>query len=435
MSRPLSPLDSSFWFIDTETTHQCISSCCVIDAVPELSEVRARAEEMLTDFPRMAEKVTGGRNPRWERDQDFDLDNHIGATYLPEIDSTQSLFDGIAETFSDGLDLNRPLWRVWLVSNRKPNEKSDRPVFAALNFFIHHAFADGLGGLRWVECFCASSRPRGSSPTTEISSDRGAPLHRAASILRLMWENCIPRPRSIVNGTTNTSTRRIAVTAFRINELREVKRATGATVNDVVLAIVAGAMRRFHLERGQRVGNLKAIVPVNRRRLAQMYTLGNELTGVGVSLPSGLSSPLARLERIHVSLRRLKRTGAVEAYSLLARFAALLPRFLQIRFLEIPGRRANFICTNVPFFPVAKTLFGANVTASYGVAALMRDQGIAFCFVSYAGRLHVSVASDPAIVPDPGAIVKYLEEEAVILLTAARTLSQKAPVEDKRTVA
>lgn len=425
MVQNVAPLDAVFLSCDTDTTHQAIASLCLLDGIPDYDRFRLRVARLLERFPRLRMKLERGKFLRWVEDPAFRLEEHVGFEYCPQVASPRELLRVVEAWFSKRLDLERPLWRFTVFSNALPGEQKEGGVHAGILFAIHHCLADGLGGLELVEAL--TGRTAEESLEGELASRReranGVGSGRAtfatrhsASFRQWLSEWRAPKVNGPLNGP-NSSSRVLATLDLPLQPLRAAKSRAGVSFNDVMLAVVTGAVQRYHEHAGRSSTDLRALIPVSLRRLSERSSLGNRLTGVGVSLPVRLPSPMAQLEAVNRHFNQLKASGALGAYSLLASVIARLPRSLQRAACEAQARRTSFICTNMPGWSDERYLAGARVAANYGLAALMRGHGVAFGFITYAGNVCISVVGDGAIVEDPWLMVDFLDDSAKNLIS------------------
>lgn len=417
MKSRLGSLDRSFLHLETETTQQVIACFCPLDREPDPALLRSRFARILTEHPRLTQRLDRRFYPRWVAAPDFSLDDHLFWKFFPSAYSLSALRDAAAELFSERWDLGRPLWRFSLLTARSPEASPTDSHAVALLFAMHHCLADGLGGLALLTELCEA---------TELPAGPRAPTHRAAHLkLRTsrwrrfaalpmatakLLSEWMSRPACSPLSGANSSQRTFHTTELPFAELRQIADTTSCSVNDVVLAVVSGAVRRYHEHYNVPVNHLRAIMPVSLRALNYSMALGNRLTAIGLRLPLTPADPLRRLQAIRHYVERMKRSGAVLAYALGGKVNAHLPRKLQRKVAEFHARRTHFICTNMPGPKCPLKLAGAQLLGKFGLAALMRGHGSAFSFISYAGNMCVSIVTDPAIIALPQQLLQYLRE-------------------------
>ena len=186
----------------------------------------------------------------------------------------------------------------------------------------------------------------------------------------------------------------------------------GCKVNDVVLAVIAGALRRYLEGRGVRPDGLcvRTLVPVSVRRAEDHLTLGNLVTAMFPRLPVDVADPVERLRRVSEEMQRLKERGQPRAAGLAMQLAGLLPAPLNALLARLlpDGSPLNTICTNVPGPREACHLLGRRILEVHPIVPLFSGMGLEFAILSYAGRLSISAAAEPHLVPDTGDIPAYL---------------------------
>ncbi len=435
MSERVLPIDEVFFNLDTETTHQQIASLVVLDCAPDMLRFRRDVEKVVGQFPRLRERVLRGWRPRWVEHEKFSLDQHIR-----EVDAGgRPLLDEAAKVYSEPMDLSLPLWRFTIITNAAGGE-------SGVYFGLHHTLADGVGGLEWVRTHFADSRSdaaagkRGGSRVRKDSSTKlPASFERKILISWLHWliDFIKTSVRGPINGI-NSSKRRLHSATLSLSDVRKIKLPGGMTKNDVLFAVVAGALKRYCEGRNQALDKVHVVMPVSLRNVSERYAMGNKLTGVSVPLSLGGETPKERLRDAHEILSEFKQSGVIGAYASLAGLLAKLPARMMRRMSEIQAKRTNFILTNMPGEKRPRFVAGAQITANYGIPALMRGHGLAFGFLTYAGTICCVVVSDPNIVPDGEVVARFVEEEAARMLDAVAgpvqagdCLTQRSPAESR----
>ena len=393
MSAQIAAIDASFFAVESETTRQTIAAYCPLEAAPNLESVRETAKRLSALLPRLRQRRSDD-GKHWEEDPCFDPRNHIDAVFDETLRSRDDLDRCASRIFSQGLDLERPLWRLVFLSGESVH---------GLLYMIHHGFVDGMGALNLLHAFSSDSAtalPSDPRPAKEVSESEGIGFKKWRSLLRLLRESVSPVTPSAVNGS-NSSLRQISTLELPLNELRRLKGVLGGSLNDLLLTLVSSALRAAHLRERRPLIDLRVIMPVSLRRPAALFALGNHLTGVGIRLPLAIASPTGRLTAVKSYVDRIKRDGSFGAYALLGRLQSRLPVWLQARLCNAAARRNHFICTNMSGPRKEQFIGGAKILGEYGVPALLRDQGVAFSFISYADKLCLSIVSDPQVVRDP----------------------------------
>jgi WS/DGAT/MGAT family acyltransferase len=208
--------------------------------------------------------------------------------------------------------------------------------------------------------------------------------------------------------------RSVRWTTFDLNHVKGVKNRLGGTVNDVVMATIATALRGYLEEHGVQPDGLelRAMVPVNVRGAAEGGALGNRISMMSAPLPVGIHDPLERLRQVRAAMAALKSSGQPARMTRMLQLVELLPPFLQrpLAWFNFQGAPVNTVCTNVPGPPVSLYAQGMRLETLVPIVPLAQGVGLAFASLSYADTLTIGVNADPALVPDGDVIVELLRE-------------------------
>ena len=228
-------------------------------------------------------------------------------------------------------------------------------------------------------------------------------------------------PPSMLRGRLGTSKRVAWAEPLDLEEVKAVGRACDCTVNDVLMATAAGALRSYMIERGDHVDGLtlRATVPVNLRPLEHARKLGNHFGLVFLDLPVGEDNPIRRLERVAQCMEDLKRSRqAIVAYGLLAALG-MAPASVQGLALELFSRKATAVATNVPGPQQPLYLAGCMLREMMFWVPQTGSIGIGISILSYNGRVHFGLISDGRLIPDPDAVIRRFGAEFDKLLYLA----------------
>ncbi len=438
----LSTLDSFFLAAEGPTTPMHIAATLVLEAGPlarghgrvDVAALRSHVGSRLHRTPRyrqrLAQTPLAGRM-LWIDDDAFDLTAHVRHLRLGRAGGERGLKEAVAEILSRPLDRSRPLWELWIVDGW------DAGRFAVVTK-VHHCMADGLGG---VEQLCSLLSLSADEPADEPPAWEA---RRAPGLLGLLAEDISgitrfgdgalrmletglrdpsrasdavqhgvralsdtassvlhPALRTPINRPIGAE-RQTEWLAMPLAELRLVKRRLGGTLNDVVLATVAGALRRYLARRGVRFedGEIRAAVPVSMRD--PQSSSGNQVSIWLLPLAVREDDPEARLARTREATASLKESGSArELYSLLPLADGLgsaVPEagaFLLKRLLPF-----NVIVTNIPGPQFPLFLSGARLAAAYPAVPLFENQGLGIALFSYDGTLFWGFLAEPSVVPD-----------------------------------
>lgn len=382
----------------------------------DLPRLRAvLADRLLGGYPRFGQRIEPGRwplrIPRW-CDAEVDLDVHLRR--LPSTGA--ELTTVVAALLSQPLDADRPPWQFDVVST---------PTGDALVARVHHSLADGIalaGVLLALTDGPHSDPPRTVTPGrfAALGSALIATVGMVGSGMRLL--GLPPEPRSALRGRPGVA-KRVAWTAdVALSDLRAIAAATGGSINDVLLAVTAGAFRRYLLAAGERAPDLRVFVPVNVRpsTTTQPGHLGNHFGLLFPRLPVSITDPVARVAAVSRQMTARKATAEAAGTYQLLRLGGLLPRWCQALAGRVLGANASAVVTNVPGPRQPVTLAGAALTRLTYWVPQVGSIGVGVSIFSYAGTVTVGVASDADLVPDPSRLTEAMTAEFAALRSAVR---------------
>jgi WS/DGAT/MGAT family acyltransferase len=463
----LTGLDAAFLALESHTVTGHVGSVCILDpsTAPEpltLERFTRVVESRLPLVPpmrrRLVEVPLGLDQPYWIEDPDFDVEFHVRELALPAPGSDQQLAEQVARLHARPLDRTRPLWEIYLIFGLQGGRVA---IFSK----VHHAAIDGVSGNELLAALLdvspegrllpdpaarAVERPPGTvellarsavslagSPlrVARLSLDllRSAPVLAGAALPRLPLLDRLPgrdheailsqpglRAPATPFNRSITQHRRWAFTGLPLAEVKRIKNAYGTTVNDVVMALCAGALRRW-LDDHDALPEvpLIAAVPVSVRTEAQRGTLGNRVSTMLAALPTHIPSPGRRLRAVHEAMRAAKEQHGALPADLLAdvtQFAmpALAGQAARVaarlRLLERAGL-FNLFISNVPGPNVPLYYAGAELLAYYPLSAITDGQGLNITVMSYRDNLYFGMVACRELVPDVDKLTGYLEDE------------------------
>ncbi|MGE5281918.1 MAG: WS/DGAT/MGAT family O-acyltransferase [Chloroflexota bacterium] len=464
----LTSFDTSFLANERSNGHMAIGAVLVCAGEPPSPEdfaahIRSRVHLLPRLRQRLAFPPLGFGTPFWVDDPAFDLANHVRRVSLPAPGDDARFHELVGEILSPPLDRSRPLWQLVLVEGLE----DDR---FAIVYKTHHALADGFSAVDIGKLlFDPEPNPvpsREEAPwQPQAPPSRGALLARAvagvwATARRLarwlggavrqpqrarkraadgvtgVWEVTAallkPAPKVPLNVEIGPA-RSFAWAEFPLEDLKAIKNALGVTVNDVILAATAGALRRWLEEREVPTGGmeLKALVPVSVRTIDEEGELGNRLTAMRGPLPVGIADPVERVRAVHVGMEALKSSkqplGAEAIWALNDWFRDFAPPLLLLRptaTVNFSTRLFNLLVTNFPGPQIPFYVLGREVTGVFPVGFLARRHALAIAIVSYNGRVGFGLLADRASMPDLERISVHLGDAVDELLAAARIASR-----------
>ena len=439
----LSPQDAAFLAAEGPSTPMHIGAVFIAEAGPlrtaqggiDIERIREFIGARLHRIPRYRQRLAytplRGR-PIWIDDKHFSVEFHVRHTALPRPGTDEQLKRLIGRLSSQTLDRNRPLWELWVVEGL---ERGDR--FAVVSK-AHHCMVDGISGAELMTVLMSLSAderiqapppyvPRPAPSARELLLDEAlgfvtAPMQagfRAAELLQserreelgqalrgvadLIVRGLIPASATPLNREIGPH-RRFEHFALEIARVKALKDKLGGTLNDVVLATVAGGMRRFLTRRLVDVGSLdfRVSAPVSVRSSSEQTVLGNRISAWILPLPVNEADPLRRLERIRASTRQLKESNqalGADLLSAVTEWTGTTLLSLGTSFQNV-GRPHNLVVTNVPGPQVPLYLVGAPLLESYPIAPLFQHQAVIVALFSYAGRLFWGLNADAERMPD-----------------------------------
>ncbi|MFH0520704.1 wax ester/triacylglycerol synthase family O-acyltransferase [Streptomyces sp. M41] len=437
----LAPLDLAFWNIESAEHPMHLGALGVFTAhsptagahAADLLAARAAAVPGLRMRIRDAWQPHGLLRPfsfggaTREPAEDFDPLDHV-RLHAPTAD-----FQAMAGRLMERpLERGRPPWEAHVL----PGE--DGVSFAVL-FKFHHALADGLRALTLAAAILdpmdlPARRPRPEQPRgsrlpdvrklPDLLRGRLSDVGRALDIGASVAVSTLGVRSSAALAAEPSGTRRTAGVVIDIDDVHVVRKAVGGTVNDVLIAVVAGALRRWLDERGDGSEGVapRALIPVSKRRPRTAHPQGNRLSGYLIRLPVDDPDPLRRLATVRTAMDRNKDAGPNRGAGAVALLADHVPALAHRLGGPLVGQAArlwfDILVTSVPLPGVALKLGGHAVTEVYPFAPLARGQSLAIAISTYRGRVHYGLVADAAAVPDLDVLAAALSEEVETLITA-----------------
>jgi WS/DGAT/MGAT family acyltransferase len=436
----LSAVDAAFLHQEGDSTHMHIGGVArFAGPPPTYAELCAHVGSRLHLVPRYRQRIVeppgGLGRQRWIDDPTFNLEYHLRHTALPAPGDEERLYTLVARIFSQRLDRTKPLWEMWMV------EGFDDGAFALVSK-THHALVDGVSGIDLTTTlFDLEREPPAPAPETDGWTPRPEPsgaqlaatsltdaTRRAVSVpLRLLGAAARPAaaldtarhaaagvgeviaaglsaaPPSPLNHAIGPH-RRVAHVAVELADLKLVKNALGGTVNDVVLAVVAGALREWLHGRGESTEGLelKACVPVSTRATAERGALGNRITQVVAPLPVSVADPVERLRQVREAMDGIKESKQALGAEVIAGAQDFAPPTIlaQASRLNFSGRFYNLLVTNIPGPQFPLYILGRELKSMFPVAFLAGERALAIAIMSYNGSLDFGLIADYDALPD-----------------------------------
>lgn len=366
----------------------------------------------------------------WFTDKDFEVQRHVTRVVLPEGDFLTEAGRLAGELMEQPLGRGLPPWRMYLLDS-----PGDGP-FAVL-VKLHHALADGMRavaiGAGIFDQIASAGAGRGAvnrrTPVPPRSwlpgpyEVAGMARERLGEVGRALGvgASVVRASRLDLRATTalaarSSGTRRLATAELDAATVQRIRRTEGGTANDVLLAVVAGALRRWMLDRGETLpgADPRALVPVSRRRPGGAAT-GNKLSAYLLGLPVGEPDPRERLRLVRTGMNRNKAAGPLRGAGAVAVLADQLPALAHRFGAPLAGNAArmlfDILVTSVPLPRSALSLGGCPLRAVYPMAPLARGQALAIALSTYGGRVQVGLVADGKALPDLDRLATALREE------------------------
>jgi WS/DGAT/MGAT family acyltransferase len=397
----------------------------------DLTVVRATIEHRIQAVPRLRQRMIrapfGGGRPVWADDPDFDIRDHVNAVDCPAPGDENAVLGIVAGTLTRRLPRNRPLWSATLITSLSAGR-------AALVVTIHHVLADGIGGLAVL-----ARLVDGASTKPDTAFPRPTPGWRAllldATGNRLRAVNHLPAkarqlrsaiaelttagvagpPRSSLNRPIGAH-RSLAMARTDLASVQRVAHAHGATVNDVVLTAVTGALHTVLVHRGENADRFVISVPVAGRRSAGAGHLGNEV-GVMTVPVTVTGDPHQRLAAIARSTRLRRPATPSASAALLGPVFRTLACLGLYRWFVDRQHLVSTMVTNLHGPDIRLSFLATPVTEIIPVTPITGNVTVAFAVLSYAGTLVITVTADPRRCPDLPVLLAGLQSELDLLAT------------------
>ncbi|MGI8715408.1 MAG: WS/DGAT/MGAT family O-acyltransferase [Solirubrobacteraceae bacterium] len=470
----LTGLDSSFLHLEHDSTHMHVAGCSVFSGqAPDYDELVAQIVSRLHLVPRYRQRLAfvpfGQGRPVWVDDPHFNVAFHVRHTALPSPGGEDQLKRLCGRIFSQALDRSRPLWEIWLVEGLS----DDR--FALLSK-THHALVDGISGVDIVTVlFDVSPDPLPVAPPEHEWIPR--PLPTGAQLLADALLERATVPAEIARGVRATLRgprqfagrlgqalggvgalarlglqtapdsplnvrigphRRFTWVRGDLAQFKAVKNALGGTVNDVVLAAVAGALGRYLRVHGEATDDtvLRAMVPVSVRADVERGALGNRVAAMWAPLAVGLTDPVQRLLTISREMDGIKESGQAVGAQVLTELTGFAPPTIMAQAARLQARQRmfNLVVTNVPGPQIPLYMLGREMDAMFPMVPLAANQALGIAIMSYNGQLNFGLNADYGALPDLEALADELRASIDELVAAAGARPREVP-SDRSTVA
>lgn len=375
------------------------------------------------NIPPLRRKIRAGLFPpgsvTWVDDPDFRAVKHIRHHRLTTLYDPDPLPEFAARWIAEPLDPHRPLWELTVVTGFPDG------AFAVL-LKLHHALTDGAGA------YAVTVGLLDGSPVPE--PEQAIPRPRSPmSAVRETWETAgiassvvrAARPPCLPLAAPATAERRLGFARLAAADLRRIRRAHGGTTNDVVLAVLSGALREWLVNRGIRAEgrSVRALIPVSVRGRAAGQLGGNKLSGYLCDLPVGMDDPVRRLAEVRASMERNKAAGPSRGAGAIPLLAERMPAALHWLGTRTAGLAApllfDLVVTTVPVPSARHALAGAPLAQVYPFVPLAPHQAVGIAVAPYLDSVHIGLQANADAVADLGSLRDAVAKAAAELLDAS----------------
>ncbi len=469
LSRRLSAQDAAFLYFEKEEAPMHIGSIAIFEGEVPHDRFVENVASKLHLIPRYRQRVVpppaNVGHPTWEFDPDFDIARHIRRVRIEPPGTDAQLIELAAGLFAGTLDRNKPLWEMYLVQGLEGQR-------SALVSKVHHCLVDGVSGIGlMMVTLDVSPNPAPPLPPKEpyepppipgpasrlvdalfdnmaerldrwtayqkelVETAVGGDPGRARSVMRAL-EVALPYfARPMARAPFNkpfSGERQLACSEFSFAEVRAIRAACGGTVNDVVLAVLGGALGRYLEMHGEPTKDrvMRVLTPVNVRREDERGSLGNRISMLLVEVPVGLDDPVERLHAITERMDALKRSHVADGLELLADLLGVLPTPLQALLGGLPSPPntvGNMVCTNVPGPMIPLYTVGHRLLAHYPLIPIAWEMGIGCGVTSYDQKLYFGLMADRQAASDVARLKEFLDQAYVELRAAAGVARSDLP--------
>lgn len=464
----LTALDASFLHLEDAAAHMHVASVMTFEGEPPpYDDLLESIERRLHLVPRYRQRLAyvpfGQGRPKWVDDPHLNLRYHVRATALPSPGSEEQLRALAGRVFAQALDRDKPLWEIWVASGLEGGR------FALLSK-THHALVDGVSGVDIMTVLFDTS-PKPAAPADPGNPWLPRPLPSGIELLgeALLERATIPgevarslravfrAPRQIASGLLDAATgvgamawaglnpapetpynaplgphRRFTWVRTSLADIKAIKNELGGTVNDVVLASVAGGLGHHLRRRGQQTDGLelKAMVPVSVRADAERGELGNKVAAIMAPLPVWCQEPVARLDLVREEMKGLKEGKQAVGAQVLTGLSGFAPSTVMAQASRLMNRQRlfNLVVTNVPGPQFPLYLMGREAIDPFPMVPLAKGQGLGIAIMSYNGRMNFGLVGDFDVMYDIDDLAEDLYRSLEELADAAGVeLSTEAP--------
>jgi WS/DGAT/MGAT family acyltransferase len=447
----MSSVDTAWLRMDRPHNLMIINGVWEMDRRLDFRRLKRTLAARFAEYPRFAQiPVDGPNGALWKTDPRFKIDRHVTRLSLPGKAGPAELKRFVANLISEPFAPDRPWWRWYYIDNYNGA--------SAIVQRLHHCYADGIALmgvlLGMTETSPEGDRERSARPAVRPSHDDEHPPSGLLDLLEPVMASAMkisaevfdksaeivrdpshivdyarvaarvtndaaalflmpPDTQTLFKGRPGNAKRVAWSAPIPLDEVKVVGKALGGSVNDVLLACAAGALRRYLAARGEDPAGaeIRAMVPVNLRRPGTGDELGNKFGLVPLLLPAGIANPIARVAEVRARMDELKGSFTpIVALGLLG-FMGLAPNVVKEEILTMMASKASAVMTNVPGPTIPLYFAGGQIRQLMFWVPQSGDIGMGVSILSYNGGVTLGVITDAKLVPDPQAIVDYFRPE------------------------
>lgn len=457
---PLSNVDAAWLKMEDPTNLMMVTGVLTFAQPVDYGYFRSLVSSRLLQFERFRQRIVRPSlpvgHPYWEMDPYFNLDAHLHRIALPHPRDKSALQELASDLASTGLDFSKPPWQMHIVDGYRDG--------GAIVVRLHHSIADGMAlvGVLLALTDLSPDTPRPEpvayvAPAANGDGTREMLRQRASTFVRTVndagrqmlvegLESYLntDRPRQLaelgseyayaasklllrssdpdtpLKGPLGVAKRVAWSRPLPLQEVKAMRRATGATINDLMTAAVTGGLRRYLESRGEDTDglNIRAAVPVNMRRSDEMGEMGNKFGLVFPDLPVGVVDMPKRLGIIQYRMQQIKESQEAPVALDILGALGVSPQLLQNLVVKIIGAKASLVMTNVPGPPIPLYLAGQPIEGLMFWVPQSGRLGLGVSVISYAGNIYLGVITDAGLMSDPQAIINgfYMEYDELLAL-------------------
>lgn len=439
----LNAADSAWLRVDRDHNHMIITAVLVLDERLDYGVVRQRLAQRLRVYPRLSKRIVPPRfgigAPRWEEDPAFDIDRQTEQVQLAGAADQDALEAFIGTLMDKIFDPDHPLWRIYYVDNFVREPQGEHRLFqekehegAALIIRVHHCIADGIALLR-VLLSLADEPPEIRFPTAgaawaklggstsqleKLQQWVGVSLRGALRFLRFWTGRSDPTTR--FRGPLGRQKHAALSRPIPLTRIKDIGRALGGTVNEVLISAAAGALGHAMREDPSFHERLviRGVVPVNLRGEEDLTELGNRFGLVFMPMPVGIRDAAARLGEVRLAMDDIKSSPEALGWFAILRALGRVPSWIEALGVELFSRKASLVITSLAGPPEALHFCGSKIDQVMFWVPSAGNVGLGMSMLTYDGQVQLGVATDANQHANPSEIVDAFEREIESLAKA-----------------